>query len=137
MKNPLLLFGISAFLLSCATVRALSEPTPVGSWRNPGSEYASILMHFEPGGGLNFQDGFEFWNPSKWSLSEDGLLITLGGDAPFVDATAYQLQHRPGSLKRFDEKSRTLLYPFAYCTTRIDFQGFIFFREPPAGCQGQ
>ena len=98
---------------------------------------SACRMRFLADGSLTFEGGFEDFSPSSWSLGSEGLLITLGGTVSFAGVARvaqYQLINRRGSLLSFDRETRELLYPFSYCTVKLDFAGYYFFREPPTGC---
>ncbi len=90
-----------------------------------------MWLTFCPNGALEFSGGFLFYNPASWSYDSENreLRITLGGDKPLGSSFDYQLKHRSQTLHAMDRASRTLVFPLYASSDRIDFGGYVFFRE--------
>ena len=117
----------SAFAIACAS----TPPSPAGTWRHPPSHTEEMWLIICPNGRLEFSGGFLFYNPGFWFYDSENeeLRITLGGRTPLGGPFEYQQEHRPQTLRGFDEASRTLVYPFDSSTEHLDFGGHVFFRE--------
>ena len=116
-----------------ATEAVLPAEPALGVWQYPASDFPAMCITFLPGGRLQFQGGFLFFNPGRWERQpNDGLVhMTLGGTSPFPfgNASPPPAQGPSAPLKAVSDQ-RLLVYRIGANTTSLEFAGFIFYRTP-------
>ena len=150
MKSVLCPAALCAAVAGCGTLsqqqqqqpqppQKNSAAAPTGTWFNPPSDYPGICMTFAQDGALQFDGGFAFFNPARWTYDEAAkeLQITLGGSGAFPAPLAKKMKKthpqtpRQGDLLRFDAAKRSFTYRLRPNTDAIDFGGYKFYRNRP------
>ena len=114
-----------------ATCTPTGKPLAIARvWEYPAGQYASMKLIFEPGGRLQFEGGYEFWNPAEWRYDEATceLWVTIKK----IDNSALSVfdEHvKKGWLKRVDRKKKAIVYHLGPRTNDLVFQGFHFFKK--------
>ncbi len=99
-------------------------------WKYPAGSHPEISLMFEDNGRLMFKNGFEFYNPSRWQLKDNQLILTI----PKIDdvsLTVAEEKIEAGEVLRVDRIKKQIVYQVDYMTDRIDFLGYYFFKITP------
>lgn len=99
----------------------------IGIWEYPGGEANPMQIIFHEDGSLEFKDGFEFYNPAKWTYEINKYELSLflpKLELEKMETFLYLLEKE--YIKRIDRVKKEIVYDLSPDTRVINFAGWNF-----------
>jgi hypothetical protein len=105
------------------------ESHVLGVWENDEKRDHPKKLIFEAGGRLTFEGGLEFYNPGRWSLSEDLQELIIALPEADVDRLRVFQMNLGSGVKAFDPSSKQITYHLDEQTWTLNVGGWVYTKQ--------